>query len=65
MVWVLPGVCDVFAKSFELVSILINDDLPTLDRPITASSGKLFPGNSSNFTRDETKTASLISIENK
>jgi arsenite-transporting ATPase len=35
----LPGVTEVLASFFELVSILISDDLPTLERPIKANSG--------------------------
>ena len=34
-----PGFPDVFARFFLAVNILINDDLPTLERPIKAYSG--------------------------
>jgi hypothetical protein len=40
MSWVLPGVCDVFAKPLWKVSELIKEDLPTFDRPMKANSGK-------------------------
>ena len=36
---VLPGVFETIAKEFLPVKRLIKDDLPTLDRPITANSG--------------------------
>ena len=39
MVCVLPGVTEVLASFFELVSMLIKDDLPTLDLPMKANSG--------------------------
>ena len=39
---VLPGIEEVIASPFLLVSMLINDDFPTLERPIKAYSGK-FP----------------------
>lgn len=35
---VLPGVEDVIARPLCLVSIFINDDFPTLERPINAYS---------------------------
>ena len=44
MVIVFPGVDDVFASCFLLVSILINDDLPTLERPMNAYSGLFAAG---------------------
>ena len=37
---VLPGAAEVLATSLFLQSILINDDLPTLLRPIKAYSGR-------------------------
>src|SRR5680860_322146 len=37
--WVFPGRPDVLAKLFRSVSILIREDLPTLERPINAYSG--------------------------
>ena len=36
---VFPGLPEVLAKLFRLVSMLINEDLPTLLRPINAYSG--------------------------
>ena len=36
---VFPGVAEVIASDFRPVSILISDDLPTLERPIKAYSG--------------------------
>ncbi|MGK0488973.1 MAG: hypothetical protein ACJAXB_002163, partial [Candidatus Endobugula sp.] len=35
---VLPGLPEVLAKFLRLVSILINEDFPTLDLPINANS---------------------------
>ena len=49
MVIVLPGVEDVFASCFLLVNILINEDLPTLERPMKAYSGLLAAGSLSIF----------------
>lgn len=40
MVWVLPGVAEILANCFRPVSRLISEDLPTLERPITANSGR-------------------------
>ena len=40
MSWVLPGVCEVFARPLWNVNEFISDDLPTLERPIKANSGK-------------------------
>jgi len=39
MVIVLPGFEEIFASFFFPVSIFINDDLPTFERPIKAYSG--------------------------
>ena len=50
MVCVLPGVCDTLANDFRLVSILINDDFPTLERPIKAYSGLSASGQPLNLT---------------
>jgi hypothetical protein len=36
---VLPGVPEVLAASLDFRSALINDDFPTLDLPINATSG--------------------------
>ena len=47
---VFPGVPEIFASDCLLVIIFINDDLPTLLRPINAYSGSfggghcLYPG---------------------
>lgn len=59
---VLPGLPEVFAKLFRLVSMLISDDLPTLDRPIKAYSGKLLLGHLATSLLLITKVADLISI---
>jgi hypothetical protein len=37
---VFPGVWDTFARFFRSVSILINEDFPTFDRPMNANSGR-------------------------
>lgn len=44
MVWVFPGVEEIFANLCLFVSILIIEDLPTLDLPIKANSGLLAGG---------------------
>ena len=46
IVRVLPGFLDVFATSFLFVSMFTRDDLPTLLRPMTATSGCLGGGQS-------------------
>ena len=53
IVCVLPGFFDVFATSFFVrpVSMLISEDLPTLERPMTAISGYLGGGQSPTFTQ--------------
>ena len=42
---VLPGTNEIFASPFLRTKVLISDDLPTLDRPIKAYSGRLSLGN--------------------
>src|SRR5699024_5527406 len=37
---VFPGFDDVWAKFFRLIILLINEDLPTFDRPAKANSGR-------------------------
>ena len=37
----LPGVLETFARAACPVSILMRDDLPTFERPMTANSGSL------------------------
>jgi hypothetical protein len=44
MVWVLPGVEDVLANFLRSTNMLIRDDLPTLERPMKANSGRLVSG---------------------
>src|SRR6056297_2260032 len=39
MVLVFPGFCEVNARFFRSISMLIREDLPTLDRPTKANSG--------------------------
>ena len=41
---VFPGACDVLASLLLFASILISDDLPTLERPINAYSGNFGSG---------------------
>jgi hypothetical protein len=59
---VLPGVFEVFARLFWPVSILISDDLPTLDRPMNAYSGMSGLGQRSIFGLLTTNVADFISI---
>lgn len=44
MVLVLPGIFETLASSSLLVSMLISDDLPTLECPMTATSGPVSRG---------------------
>lgn len=60
MSWVFPGRPEVFAKLFRSVSIFIKDDLPTLDRPIKAYSGKGSLGHLATSVLLITKFADLI-----
>ena len=53
----LPGVLDTFASEFCPVSMLIREDFPTLERPITANSGNLGFGHCSSLTLLLTYTA--------
>ena len=46
----LPGVLDTFARELCPVSMLIREDFPTLERPITANSGSLGFGHCSSLT---------------
>jgi hypothetical protein len=39
LVCVLPGCCDVRAIFFRPIILLINDDLPTFERPLNAKYG--------------------------
>jgi len=55
---------EVLERVLLSTSVLIKDDLPTLDLPITANSGKLDIGHSSNFDALFTKTALVIIIYN-
>ena len=47
MATVLPGTDEVLAKPLRCTSILISDDLPTLERPMKAYSGMLSFGKKS------------------
>ena len=44
MSMVLPGVDDVLARSLRPVSMLMSDDLPTLERPMNAYSWRVPAG---------------------
>ena len=59
IVRVLPGFLDVLAMSLRLVSMFTSDDLPTLDRPMTATSGCLGGGQSFTLTHACMKRADL------
>mmetsp|Transcript_32324 Transcript_32324/g.39133 ORF Transcript_32324/g.39133 Transcript_32324/m.39133 type:complete len:266 (+) Transcript_32324:78-875(+) len=60
MVCVFPGVLEIFANFPLLVSILIKDDLPTLERPMTANSGLVSLGHWLYFTLLVMNSACLI-----
>ena len=62
MVCVLPGFEDVLAKFLLFVSMLMRDDLPTLDRPIKAYSGLSGVGHLRQSTSLCRYSAALISI---
>src|SRR5574339_378726 len=62
MVWVLPGLLEVFARFFRFVSIFNSDDLPTFDRPMKANSGLLSGGHFFTSATLDTNSACLISI---
>ena len=57
---VLPGVTEVLANLFRPVKALIRDDLPTLDLPINAYSGKLGLGHPAILAALITNEAVLI-----
>ena len=59
---VLPGVAEVMASFGFLVSILIKLDLPTLERPMNAYSGRFPFGQRSTFVLLITNSALFISI---
>jgi hypothetical protein len=60
---VFPGVDDVLAKPPCRVSMLISDDLPTLERPMKAYSGKLLLGHCATLALLHTNMADLIIIQ--
>ena len=57
-----PGVFETFASELWLVSVLTSDDLPTLERPITASSGRLAGGHCSSVVLLFTNVALLTRV---
>ncbi len=59
---VLPGVADAMANPLRPVSILINEDLPTLERPMKAYSWRISCGHLSALELLITKHALLIII---
>jgi hypothetical protein len=59
---VFPGVPEVFARFFFPVNILINEDLPTFERPIKANSNFSSVGHLVISELETTNTASLIFI---
>lgn len=60
MIFVLPGVEDVFASLLLLHNIFMSDDLPTLLRPMNAYSGKTGFGQSEIFAEVFVNMAFLI-----
>jgi hypothetical protein len=57
---VFPGVSEIFAKPFLPVSMLIREDLPTLDRPMKANSGRADGGHDFRSGALMAKVADLI-----
>jgi len=57
---VFPGVVDTLERPRRSVRRLTNEDLPTLDRPIKANSGKEVWGNDSGDRALTTNSADLI-----
>lgn len=62
MSWVFPGRWEVFANPCCLTSILMSEDLPTLERPINAYSGIFANGKAEILVLLQTKTADLMSM---
>src|SRR6478752_4669706 len=58
--WVFPGVAETLASASLLVSMLIIDDLPTLERPMKANSGRFQSGAAWRSRALMLKTADLI-----
>ena len=57
---VLPGLPEIFANLLRSVTMLINEDLPTLDLPIKAYSGFPSVGHNLMSTLEITNSAFLI-----
>jgi hypothetical protein len=62
---VRPGVELVFTRRFRFKSVLIREDLPTLERPEKAISGKLAEGYWDALTALLINSADFIFILNK
>ena len=62
MSWVFPGFCEVIARPFFPVSMLMREDFPTLDRPMKAYSGRRLSGHLRTWLLLMTKVALLIII---
>ena len=63
MSWVFQGLSDAFAIVLPIKK-LMSEDFPTLDLPITATSGKFELGHSVILEADFTKLSDWISIKN-
>lgn len=57
---VFPGSLETLARPFLNVNMLMSDDLPTLDRPMTANSGNLGGGQDLRETALDTYLAVLM-----
>ncbi len=62
VIWSVPGVFEVSARDALPVSMLISDDLPTLDRPMTANSGSVGLGQEDSFVALPTYSAVLTFV---
>ena len=61
MSWVFQGLSDAFAIVLPIKK-LMSEDFPTLDLPITATSGKFELGHSESLEADFTKVTEVICI---
>ena len=60
--WVRPGVELVLTRCLRLTRVLISDDLPSLERPVKAISGKAAEGYWDGLTALLTNSADLMII---
>jgi len=60
--WVRPGVALVFTRRLRFTRVLIREDLPTLERPVKAISGKTASGYWAGVTALLTNSADFMII---